>query len=72
MLTIGTGCTQQPGVLDALARILTEESVTALAHQTSGIMKLQSVQVDIETFKLLIVIKGASDIRNYEVAIQFM
>jgi hypothetical protein len=69
MLTIGSGCTLQPEVLGALARILTEESVTALAHQTSRIMKLRSIQVDIETFKLLIVIKGASNIRNYEVAI---
>ena len=68
-LTIGTGCTQQPEVLGALARILTEESVTALAHQTSRIMKLRSIQVDIETFKLLIVIKGTPNIRNYEVAI---
>ena len=69
MLTIGTGCTQQPEVLVALARILTEESVTALAHQTSRIMKLRSVQVDIQAFKLLIVVKGASDIKNDEVAI---
>ena len=56
-------------MLGALARILTEESVTALAHRTSGIMKLRSVQVDIEAFKLLIVVKGASDIRIYEVAV---